>query len=361
MSATTLVKDLEAGALLDSLLPREQIKLGLALALPPRRNSGALVGTAYDYTVRCELLRRHPNARTEPWVAETVLARFEGFGEGWTVSTEDEHGAIISSVDGALVARWRSIIEASRAAVAAYTANATPTDEHRASIVQHALRLARIDTYFRAGYVDQEPERVDARDVQDVLALIDATPLETLGSSELLCLNPSFGKASARVGGADADLISGDLLVDLKTATNPSPRGDLRQLVAYLFLARAARREDNSFPEIRRLAIYYARHRRLWVTPATVFTEQPQFVDVEARFFERAEQLFGPVEATPKPRPKKAKARQRAAAAAAKPKRASLLTDGPKAKRPRKRKKSRPADRRNRTSARTSPARRRKR
>lgn len=143
MSATTLVKDPEVEPLVDSLLQREQFKLGLTLAVPARRNSGPLVGTAYDYAVRLELLRRHTNTRTEQWAAEAALARVAGWGEGWTLSREDESGAVVSSMDGALVARWERIVEASRAVVATYASVATPTPAQRTSVVEHALRLAR--------------------------------------------------------------------------------------------------------------------------------------------------------------------------------------------------------------------------
>jgi hypothetical protein len=158
-------------------------------------------------------------------------------------------------------------------------------------VVRNALRLGRIDAVLRGHYFDPEPERVEPSDVADVLEMMDIVPWEQLGSPNLLWLNPTFGTFSRRVGGADADIISGDRLLDLKTTSRLTHLEDLRQLLGYLILARAARTENPSYPAVSNLGVYHARHGHLWVSPAFGFVNHPAFAIAEQRFFDRAREL----------------------------------------------------------------------
>ena len=157
----------------------------------------------------------------------------------------------------------------------------------------------------RVGWVDPEPDLVDTRDVADLRALLAIVPWKVLGSAEALWLNPNFADQSTRVGGADADIIMGDLLLDLKVVTKCSPRRDLRQLIGYLLLARAAVRDEPTFPAITRIGVYYARHGHLSTLPASDFIARPAFRSVEKRFFVKADRLFRTRLTGSKPRKKR--------------------------------------------------------
>jgi len=74
MSLSDFVDLPEIRALLEPLLPREPIQLRRPLRVPAARNSGGLVGTAFDYAVRFELQRRHPRAHAKRWLAELSLS-----------------------------------------------------------------------------------------------------------------------------------------------------------------------------------------------------------------------------------------------------------------------------------------------
>jgi hypothetical protein len=104
-------------------------------------------------------------------------------------------------------------------------------------------------------------------------------------------LNPTFGSASNRVGGADADIISGDRLWDLKTTSAPTFADDLRQLLGYLVLARAAHEEDRAFPVIATLGVYHARHGHLWAVDVATITSKLQFPAFERGLLSRADEL----------------------------------------------------------------------
>jgi hypothetical protein len=131
-----------------------------------------------------------------------------------------------------------------------------------------------------------------------------------------MLLNPTFGEGSVIVCGADADLIAGDMLLDLKTSKKPDQQTkQLDTILGYYLLARHQRRVDRGFPVIKRLAIYYARYGYLWCAHAVHWTNHPDFLSIEEWFFRRADEVFGrmngrlPV-AKKKPRKKTASARR---------------------------------------------------
>jgi hypothetical protein len=51
-----------------------------------------------------------------------------------------------------------------------------PASDTRKALAFHALRLARIDPSSRSMYVDPEPEKVEASDVDDVVELLRNAP-----------------------------------------------------------------------------------------------------------------------------------------------------------------------------------------
>jgi hypothetical protein len=111
-----------------------------------------------------------------------------------------------------------------------------------------------------------------------------------------MLLNPTFRETSDLVGGADTDLITGDMLLDFKTTRKQEIEVvDLDQLLGYFLLARHRRRVDPTFPAINRLALYFCRHGHLWARDAALWTEHPHFDATEQWFFNHAREVFSPV------------------------------------------------------------------
>jgi hypothetical protein len=201
--------------------------------------------------------------------------------------------------------RIRTVVVAAQAAVAAYTKNRSPMPSEQAELAGHAIRLAKLDSLYRAGQLDPGFEDADPADVQDLLALLAIVPFDHLLHDKILHLNPTFGGSSLLVGGADADLITGDLLVDLKTTKAGEMQAvDLDQLLGYFLLARHERLVDPAFPEVRRLGLYFCRHGHLWSVDATTWTGNPLFAEVEEWFFEKAQEVFGERPPAPQGQPR---------------------------------------------------------
>lgn len=300
-------------AKVSALRPKTPRKISMSLKVKPRSDHYGLVGTAFDYLLRFELQRRAPHAVAKRWVAEyapDIIWRESGNGTTSYLSlAKDDKGVVyISSTpmekDAEELAKEvaehaRNVVEKAKLAVAAYVKSELPTRPAQVHIASHAIRLAKLDTVYRALKLDPSFDEADQEDIEDLLDMLVIVPFNSLIHSNLLLLNPTFGRSSKLVGGADVDLITGDMLVDFKTTKrNEIVASNLDQLLGYFFLAHNQRRMDSRFPQIKRLALYFCRHGYLWVVDTATVTAQPEFQEIERWFFKRAEEVFGASSAT---------------------------------------------------------------
>lgn len=168
-----------------------------------------------------------------------------------------------------------------------------PTAAKQAELAAHAIRLAKLDSVYRAWRLEPGFEETSSEDIQDLADLLAIVPFHELLHDKLLLLNPNFMQTSHLVGGADTDLIAGDLLVDFKiTNKGEIEVGNLDQILGYLLLARKQRSVDPTFPVINRLGLYYCRHGYLWSVEASTWTSRPEFFGIEQWFFQRADEVF---------------------------------------------------------------------
>ena len=183
-------------------------------------------------------------------------------------------------------------IAAARKYLVEYRHVSKPGLKERRRLARHALNLARIDPIVRALVYEHVEAIADERDIEDVVALLAAVPFERfdgLGGSVLL--NPSLGHPALGIE-ADADLVVGDCLIDLKVFKEPRiERKMVRQLFGYVMLARYLREQGQAFPEIRSVGIYFARQAYLWTGSLRDVTSGPPFSFVERDFRDQATEL----------------------------------------------------------------------
>ena len=299
MSLTRYVKRPEVRDKIKPLRPPPPRKIPAPIRAEPRssrQNSSrqTVVGVAFDYLIRFELQRRAPHATARQWVAETAAEMLE---RGERVLTEvDWSGEWTGGSE--VRASPREVVDAAKAAVASHLKAEAPDWRHLAGIAAHAIRLAKLDSVVRALAFNPGFVGADFADVEDLLDMLEIVPWDSLVRDETLMLNPILGESSRMIGGADADLISGDLLVDFKTTTkqamNPT---ELDQLFGYFLLARNERKADPDFPEIRRVGLYFCRHGHLSTWDVSQWTGHPEFLSIEDWFFNHAKSLRSP----PKP------------------------------------------------------------
>jgi len=149
---------------------------------PPLSNRYSLVGTAFDYLLRFYLKWLNPNALTHPWIAELMYMEKD---------------------------RW--IIDQARVDYSRYLSSGRISDQ----LIESTLRLAQLDFFFRSGIVDENSGDVHREDVEDLRALISIVEPQFFKAARLCLLNPTFGEGSHLVGGADADLVIDDAIIDI--------------------------------------------------------------------------------------------------------------------------------------------------
>lgn len=214
-----------------------------------------LAGTAFDYLVRIQIERQFRGADIAihrwPWISETVRQRFD-------LDLLDEGHLVVS--DGYY---WRRYLDDAHEAARAYIAGEGCL-KCLSLLVQY---MAQADLLVRNAFAFDY--RFDASDrlARELRELLDAFhPMEMLVPARMIVLNPTFA-LSAKVGGADADLLIDDLLIDIKTVDRILLRKSyLAQLAGYAVLHDLG---GTHIPggvhlgPLVRLGIYFARHGKL--------------------------------------------------------------------------------------------------
>jgi hypothetical protein len=296
MSLTSYLDMPDVIARIKPLRPKLPRKINASLKVEPRSSRYMLVGTAFDYLLRFELQRRAPYAVSERWVAEyspdlLFRKKTDTTAIGYDLLAGVDPAYYMPPEEVAECARH--IVADAKAAVAIYVKDNSPRRAAQMDLATHAIHLANLDSVYRACRLDPRFQEVYPEDVQDLLELLAIVPFHELLHPTLMLLNPDFKKTSRLVGGADTDIITGDLLVDFKTTKkNVMDIGSLDQLLGYFLLARKQRQVDAVFPAINRLGLYFCRHGYLWSVPASVWTDRPEFSEIEQWFFQRASEVF---------------------------------------------------------------------
>lgn len=246
------------------------------LAPPGRHKSYSLVGTAFDYCLRFCVAAFNPGLVVErTWIAEIALAAIEKeeryLPKGLTFEL---------AVNG--VFRARQLYQEFLA-----------TRIFTRRLARAALFLAALDRAYRTGPQTVETEYLKGplkAETDDLLRLVRLIEPKIITAKERAVLNPSFGQASRLVGGADADLLIDDMLVEIKTTRYfLITSALLNQLIGYRILLAACEPQRSSVqgpPVITHAAIYFSRYARL---------ERLRYTDLIARsdFLRLAEWLIG--------------------------------------------------------------------
>jgi len=97
--------------------------------------------------------------------------------------------------------------------------------------------------------------------VTELQALYEIVPWQEFQPKERLVLNPVFGEGSRLLGGADADLVLDEQLIEIKTVPKQTLTLEtVRQLVGYALLAnKYGVNGDGRDDTILRLGVYYSR------------------------------------------------------------------------------------------------------
>lgn len=244
-------------------------KLSAEMKAPPQTQNFTLVGTAFDYLLRFHLERLNPNSITSTWIAEIAVEM---------TKTEPD-----------LYLFLKERLESARKTHELFIKNGILTD----GIVTSSIFLAKLDPLYRAGYFDPALLDVNQGDVLDLNNLISVVDFSIFKSNHVSILNPSFGEASNLVGGADADFIIDDILIDIKTTKNLKfDREYYNQLVGYYMLSKLGEIDGMNGRKIDKIGIYFSRHGLLHAVKVSNIENNPKFPSFVKWFEKEAKETF---------------------------------------------------------------------
>jgi hypothetical protein len=278
MSLTQVVRQPNVRAVLAGFRPKIARAIPCPMLVPPRRGVATRIGMAFDYLLRFELGRRHRNVIERTWIADLA--------EDHDVATNE---------DGVFEATNPSISLALKAAkrdVATYRRKRKPSRRDQIKVADHSLILAGLDLVYRCGELPLDFDKPLPHESEELVTLLANVPWGIFSRSQPIWLNPTFEQAATLVGGADTDLIAGDMLIEVKTVSKQCVAAEnIDQLLGYFLLARNERLHQPSFPEINRLGIYFSRHGYLWNWNVKAMRESPEFLALEKWFLNEANMI----------------------------------------------------------------------
>lgn len=220
-----------------------------------------LTGTAFDYLLRFYAKKLNPHARTRPWTAEGALAVLRG--------------------KNSLLSDAKRMLDEAQACYDEFLSSDMERPTRR--LAEVSVRLAYLENIYRVRIVDSGAFMpVPSAILDDLEAMLKLVRPEDFRTTQRCVLNPTFGSASGLVGGADADLIIDDTLVDIKTGKHlVLDREIFNQLVGYYVLSCIGGVDNCPTGAIKQLAVYYARYgvlHRINVSDFVVEKRMPAFI-----------------------------------------------------------------------------------
>lgn len=251
--------------LLDTLYEKPTLDIEGELKATPLTKNYATVGTAFDYAMRIKLLMFNrgllsSNSQGFKMVAETGVALFPN----------KRRKLFIQDFKERLSSMLRNGLEYN-------------------TLLPDCIILAKLDSLYRTGknFPDSINFEVNKDDIEDLINLTSLISSEQWIAKEQCLLNPTFGQSSLDVGGADADIIIDNILVDIKTTKYLKfTREQFRQLMGYIVLnARQGERYKEMSYDIERVGIYFSRHGKLFTFPTQKFFSVDEVEDIDGNLF----------------------------------------------------------------------------
>jgi len=217
-------------------------------AVPKTKNYG-IIGTAFDYLLRFAI-QYHNKGKTiteETWIAEFAFNRLVRI-----LSEEDRVRLVCRFIQAKK--NYESFLKKGMC-----------TD----FLCKDCLFLAKLDLYIRSRIIAPDLFYEDLSDVIDLQNLYSALNIEDFKVKKFCFLNPHFERASVIVGGADADIILDDTLIEIKVTKELKLERDyLNQLIGYYVLALIGGINGiHQGTTIKKVGVYFARHGFLWTVP----------------------------------------------------------------------------------------------
>lgn len=254
-------------------IPYETVEQNLEIKAPVITKNAPAIGVAFDYLLRNELKRSHPDS-----VEATTVA-------SQSIDIVKNHIALNKKcVLRNKVLHKSDLIKLKELETNYFNARKEFYESGKLTekFLELTVKFSRLDSIYRAGTYTDFTEEVPMQDIDDLRSLYIIIPEKFKNLGDKWILDMGFGNSSKIVGGADVDLITGNTMIDIKT-TKRIKLGDYEwgQLVGYAVLAEIERGNDISFPRIDRLGLYFSRYAYIWTIDSQHIYRNPNYKKVK--------------------------------------------------------------------------------
>lgn len=280
MSLTSFLKNKEVRDKFQQEFPKPKFAEKKELLAPPLTKHWPVVGTAFDYLMRFYLKRLNPKAIERRWIAEESLNVLFILKGGFALDKETADVVMFNKIE--------RILSEGHDRYQAYLKMGKITKP----LLTSAILLANLDIIYRTDCLEYaELDVVDDADIRDLRKQLEIINPKIFKARKICLLNPTFGEASSLVGGADADLVVDDTLIDIKTTQKLQLRRDYyNQLIGYYTLYKIG--GIDGIPakhKIKNVGIYYSRYGYLHLIPVKDHINKVSFPAFLEWFKEKAQ------------------------------------------------------------------------
>jgi len=271
VSLTSFIKNKEVRGLFANEFKKPRGKIIGEIRAPPLTNHFGLVGTAFDYLMRFYLKYHNPEAKEKRWVAEISCK--------------------LTEVNPTVHRKAEKNLKFAKNAYSEFLKNGVLSED----ILKSAILLAQLDPIYRAGYIDENMGIVDKDDIQDLRNLISLVNIEDFKANSYCLLNPTFNEGSVLVGGADADIVIDNQIIDIKTTKKlEMGREMFNQIIGYYILGKIGGIGEDKIdgPNINKIGFYFSRYgiKHMYNVEEIInFDSLSNFID---KFENKAKELF---------------------------------------------------------------------
>lgn len=281
MSLTSILSDKFNDELRDKLkidFIKPDFKLKTEVKAAPLTKNYGLVGTAFDYLMRFYLQYHNKGTfiQRDKWVADNAYKALTNY------LSRTKRKEIQTGFFNDKTFKTKHLLKIIKDQYAQTKKNYSQfilDGQFTNDLVTNSIYLAKLDVYYRTKIIDQNFDFHNPDDVKDLNAIISLLDTQKFIAKEKCYFNPTFGKASSLVGGADADLILDNTLIDIKATKNLRlDRKHLNQVLGYyvLSLIGGINNKPSERP-IENIGIYFARHGELWSIPINQLGDKSKF------------------------------------------------------------------------------------
>ncbi len=240
MSLTHFIKIPSVRKKFNNCFPRPEINLKGEIKSEPISKSHPIIGTAIDYLIRFQLKQVFPKAKENPWVSEIAIQVYADRRDKKYFTT----------------------------AIRNYT-KFIKSGIMTKDLIKSAIDLAKFDIIFRSGgmYYPNDLGHYKRKDVKELTTILNNIDFQKLKIEKRCVLNPAFGRYSRLIGGADADLIIDNILIDIKNTKKLSiSREMLNQIIGYYFLGKIGKVKGvGNWDSINEIGFYFSRYDILYL------------------------------------------------------------------------------------------------